>query len=252
MRLTDISWPKAKEYFENSDMVIIGLGCIENHGRHNVLGVDTLIPEYLLNLIEEKSDVLIAPTIPYGSTDDYVCFPGSVSLGDELMFNLLKKISMDLFSHGARKFVFLNGHGGNVNALTRTCVELSKAGGLGAILNWWVLAGEINPNWKGGHGSGQETAAMLAIDHKLVDQCAIAGMELKNDLGEGLPTAGFDRVKFKEISVLMPRMCERYVGNGWIGPDPPETATQEWGKEMLAATADFIVEFMEEFKKAEI
>ncbi|MFR7441163.1 MAG: hypothetical protein ACLUUG_07800 [Lachnospiraceae bacterium] len=29
----------------------------------------------------------------------------------------------------------------------------------------------------------------------------------------------------------------------------PSTATEEWGKEMLETTANYIVDFMEEFKK---
>ena len=67
MRLTNLTWPKAQEYFEKNDMVLISIGSIECHGRHMPLGTDTLIPEHLLEKIEKKSDVLIAPTIPYGS-----------------------------------------------------------------------------------------------------------------------------------------------------------------------------------------
>ena len=64
MRLTNLTWPKAQEYFEKNDMVLISIGSIECHGRHMPLGTDTLIPEHLLEKIEKKSDVLIAPTIP--------------------------------------------------------------------------------------------------------------------------------------------------------------------------------------------
>ena len=67
MRLSHLTWPKAQAYFESSDMVLIAIGSIECHGRHMPLGTDILIPDHLLELIEEKSDVLIAPTIPYGA-----------------------------------------------------------------------------------------------------------------------------------------------------------------------------------------
>ena len=40
--------------------------------------------------------------------------------------------------------------------------------------------------------------------------------------------------------------------SGWIGPDHPSTATEEWGKEMLETTANYIVDFMEEFKKVKL
>jgi creatinine amidohydrolase len=34
--------------------------------------------------------------------------------------------------------------------------------------NWWRCVWDMNPAWKGGHGGGQETAAILAIDERLV------------------------------------------------------------------------------------
>ena len=32
MRLTNLTWPKAQEYFEKNDMVLISIGSIECHG----------------------------------------------------------------------------------------------------------------------------------------------------------------------------------------------------------------------------
>ena len=36
--------------------------------------------------------------------------------------------------------------------------------------------------------------------------------------------------------------------NGWIGPDHPKNATEAWGKEMLSACADYIVDFLRAFR----
>lgn len=64
MRLANLTWPKVQEYFEKNDMVLVSIGSIECHGRHMPLGTDTLIPEHLLEKIEQKSDVLIARPFP--------------------------------------------------------------------------------------------------------------------------------------------------------------------------------------------
>ena len=48
------------------------------------------------------------------------------------------------------------------------------------------------------------------------------------------------------------RKTPHVTDNGWIGPDHPSTATEEWGKEMLETTANYIVDFMEEFKKIKL
>ena len=34
MRLTNLTWPKAQEYFKKNDMVLISIGSFECHGRH--------------------------------------------------------------------------------------------------------------------------------------------------------------------------------------------------------------------------
>ena len=250
MRLTNLTSRQAAEYFRQNDMVILSVGSVENHGSHNVLGVDTLIPEKLLTMIEERSDVLIAPGCPYGACDDLTGFAGTVSVGEECLYQFLGRIAEGLFRHGARKILFLNGHGGNTSSITRVCLDLEGMGGLGVMLNWWQLAGELNPAWKGGHGGGEETAAMMAVNPGLVDFTELKPMSLVDDLGPRFPTAGFDKVWFRGVGIPIPRRVERYTENGWIGPDDPGEATEEWGRQMLGATADYIVAFIEEFKSA--
>ena len=55
MRLANLTWPKAQEYFEKNDMVLVSIGSIECHGRHMPLGTDTLIPELSLIHISEPT-----------------------------------------------------------------------------------------------------------------------------------------------------------------------------------------------------
>ena len=139
MRLANITWPRAQKYFEENDMVIVSIGSIECHGRHMPLGTDTLIPDRLLELIEEKSDVLIAPTIPYGACECLEPHPGTINLGTELLYNLLYKVVENLYNHGARKILVLNGHGGNIKTIERVGLDFEKKGALAVMLNWWLM-----------------------------------------------------------------------------------------------------------------
>ena len=247
MRLAKLSCKGVTEYFREKDTVILAIGSIENHGTHNVLGVDTIIPDYLLDMIEEKSNILIAPTVPYGACDSIADFPGTISLGYDVLYGVISKIVEGLCSHGAKKIIFLNGHGGNIPVLDRVSLECSKKGVLCAQLNWWLMVWDLNPAWKGGHGGGEETAAMLAIDPSLVDMGAIEEMNLINDLGDELPTTGFKGVTFKGVEIPVVRSVMSFTKNGWIGPDHPKEATAQWGSEMLRAVADYIVDFIEVF-----
>lgn len=50
------------------------------------------------------------------------------------------------------------------------------------------MAGEINPEWAGGHGGGEETVAIMAIDPKLIKYEYLEVPEgIRNDVSEELP-----------------------------------------------------------------
>lgn len=136
--------------------------------------------------------------------------------------------------------------------IERLGMEFEDKGCLVAMLNWWLMAWDMNPAWKGGHGGGEETAAILGIDPSLVDKSEIGGELQFKHLSDNLKTTGFHSVEFKGVNVDIIRNTPHVTDNGWIGPDHPSTATEEWGKEMLETTANYIVDFMEEFKKVKL
>jgi creatinine amidohydrolase len=248
--LSKVTWPQAEEYFTKSDMVIIPIGSIECHGRHMPLGTDAMIPDKILELVENQNNrIMIVPTIPYGACESLWPFPGTINLGSDLLYQLVKQIVMNLKRHGARKFIVVNGHGGNIKPLERIGYELDSEGCMMALINWWQNVWEMNPSWKGGHGGGEETAAIMAIDPNLIDMSQIdLPLEMK-DVSPTLLASGFNTVKFKEVTLTIPRLTNHVTDNGWIGNDHPKFATQAWGTEMLQAMADYIVSFLEEFEK---
>lgn len=119
---------------------------------------------------------------------------------------------------------------------------------MGTIFDWWTIAGKINPEWAGGHGAGQETAAMLYVDESLVQKDKIEDSNL-NQFTPQLTASNAQTVNFKGVDIPVPRSNRLSSDNGWFGKDHPKYATYEWGKEMVEATADFLVEYMKEFQK---
>ncbi len=252
MRLENITWPRAQEYFKNDGTVIIGIGSIESHGRHMPLGTDTLIPDRLIDLIEKKTDVLIAPTIPYGATQSLREYPGTVDIDNDVLYKYLLCVVESLYRHGARKFLILNGHGGNIKPIERVALDMDQKGCLTAVLNWWLMAWDMNPAWKGGHGGGEETAAILGIDPALVDGSEIGPALKLYDVSGAIKATGFYSVSYKGVSFNVPRLINKITDSGWIGLDHPGTATEQWGREMLQTCADYIADLAEEFRKIEL
>lgn len=251
MRLERSTWPQVESYFAEHDVVLLPFGSIEQHGRHNPLGTDLLAPAKLAELIEGKlPDLLIAPAMPFGSTPRFAEFPGTINLGDELLRQVALRLLESLYEHGARHFVLLNGHGGNSKALNDAQLEMVRRRRCRcAELDWWKMVKDFRPEWAGGHGGAQETSANLYIDPALVDEGAVDGQRLVDDLGPDMPTTYFDTVSFKGVEVTVPRPLCAYAENGWMGPDDPREASAAWGEQMLTAVADWAAEFIVAFEK---
>ena len=252
MYLSRMNILEVQEYLKRRDTVLIPVGSLENHGLHMPLGTDALIPDEIARLINERSDILIAPTVNYGATDDLSGFPGTVSIGTEGLIHLLKAITDELYKYGFRRFLILNGHGGNNAAIQAVGTYLYRKGAYLANLNWWLMAGQLNPEWAGGHGGGEETAAIMAVDESLIKKEYINLPEsYKNDLGDNLPYAAWQNISFKGATVTVPREIRQISDNGWLvhsfKGDVPSRANKAWGVEMLSAMADYIVDFEKEF-----
>ena len=252
MRLANLTWPRAERVLAADPVVILPIGTAEQHGRHLPLGTDMLAPEAICDLIEARDpNVLILPSWSYGQCDSQTEFPGTISLGPELLYRVVMKIFTGLMAHGARRFIALNGHGPNCGPIERAALELSRQGAMLAELNWWRYVWDLNPAWRGGHAGGQETAAILAIDPDWVDRSAFEPARMRG-ISADMPASGWDSVNYKGVNIPVPRLDVDVTDNGWLGPDPLETATPEWGREMLAAAADWAVDFIGAYRRVEL
>ncbi|MBE5765798.1 MAG: creatininase family protein [Clostridiales bacterium] len=255
MFLAKMNYLEVEEYLKTSDTIIIPVGSLENHGKHMPLGTDTLIPDKIAELIDARAPFVIAPTINYGATDDLVGFAGTVSLGTEGLIALLRTICDQLFAYGFRHFMILNGHGGNSAAIQAVGMHLYRKGAYLANLNWWLMAGQLNPKWGGGHGGGEETAGVMAVDPALIKTEYLTLPEnIRNDISDELPTGAWTNVTYKGVSITIPREIRSITDNGWLahafGGDVPTRADAEWGREMLNSVADYIVDFGAAFSRA--
>ena len=141
MRLANLTWPQAEKVLAQDPVVIFPIGTAEQHGRHLPLGTDMIAPEYIADRIEAmEPDVLILPSWSYGQCDSQTEFPGTISLGPQLLYEVIYKVFSGLMKHGARRLIALNGHGPNTGPIERAALELRRRGASLACLNWWRYA----------------------------------------------------------------------------------------------------------------
>lgn len=161
-----------KSNIKKSDLVIMPIGMVEAHGHHMPLGTDIFSPRLFCSMIEKRigDKVWIAPEIPFGQSFDLSFYPGTFSVPSEVLSEYVFHVGKSMLENGLKKLIFLNGHGGNVTALSLASQRLVELGMDVMISNWWVdYSKEILTITEGqGHAGEDETSAILYYNEELV------------------------------------------------------------------------------------
>jgi creatinine amidohydrolase len=120
--LPDMTWPEVEALLKRTDMVIIPVGAMEQHGPQGPIGTDFYNGTAEAELIAQKADVLVAPIIMPGNSPYHMGFPGTITLSTETLERVYFEAAQSLIVHGFHRFMFLNAHGGNA-AMTRFVVD---------------------------------------------------------------------------------------------------------------------------------
>jgi creatinine amidohydrolase/Fe(II)-dependent formamide hydrolase-like protein len=118
--LGELTWPEARNRFQEVDVALLPVGSIEQHGPHLPLDIDAFDAEYLALKVAETCEdpkPLVLPLVPYGVSYHHEDFSGTISVSPETLSQLVYDIGMSLARHGITKLVIINGHGGNGPAL---------------------------------------------------------------------------------------------------------------------------------------
>ena len=115
MNWTDLTWPEIQALAPDTP-VVFPVAAIEQHGHHLPVATDSmLLGEVVRRLsISLNQQVLFAPLQWLGNSDHHMDFSGTISARPRSYLDLLNEQIDTALSHGFRRIVFLNGHGGNI------------------------------------------------------------------------------------------------------------------------------------------
>ena len=147
MEIAEARWPEC----EDVAVLLVPVGATEQHGPHLPLGTDTVIAA----TVARRSGLPVAPALPYGASGEHETFPGTVSVGTEILAAVVVELGRSACRF-ARRLVLVNGHGGNVGAL-RAAVALLRSEGRDVA---WFPCGVPGADAHAGH---HETGVMLAL-----------------------------------------------------------------------------------------
>jgi creatinine amidohydrolase len=137
MRLEELNWMDVEEYLKHEDRILLVLGACEQHGYLSLLS-DVKIPLALADAASQKSGVLVAPPVNFGVSPYFATYPGTISLRVATFLDVVEDIVSSLYAHGFRRFMILNGHGGNDPARARLVEVANCLPGIKlAWYSWW-------------------------------------------------------------------------------------------------------------------
>jgi creatinine amidohydrolase len=111
-------------------IVLLPVASTEQHGPQLATGVDTFLAtegcRRIANLVAAKRPIVVAPTVWMGLAEHHIEFGGSFTLSLPTYHALLRDLCLSIARAGFVRILIVNGHGGNIAALTALTTDLAK------------------------------------------------------------------------------------------------------------------------------
>lgn len=249
VKLAEISWSDAGELFKKVDVAILPVGSTEQHGPHNPLGTDHLVAMALSGAVGEKTGVPVLPVVAVGVSEHHRQFPGSLWVSPGVFRDYVKSVALAAASHGVKKILIVNGHGGNTAALMEVAGDLRREHNIFAAV---LMA--FPPAMMGagsGHAGAGETSVNLYFHGHLVKMERAVDTEQKSKLGP-LKVEGFNRIGPAQFAWDTIDLTETGVLGSAGETIVSTTASVEKGRELMEPFIEEVSRFVEELKKANV
>lgn len=157
------------------EVAVLPLGATEPHNLHLPYGTDTLEVDVIADLAcaqahEQGARVVRLPALPYGTETNQMRFPLAMNLNPTTVAQVITDLVASLATHGIKKCVLLNGHGGNDLKWVLRQLHLNTPVHL-FLCNWYKVASDKHSELfadPGDHAGELETSMILAHFPELV------------------------------------------------------------------------------------
>jgi creatinine amidohydrolase len=234
-------------------VVLLPVGCVEQHGPCGITGADTLLADrWCRDVASQTADTYVAAPIWYGYTP-YTAFAGTITLRVETLKAVVQDVVDGLISHGFKHIVLVNNHGPNEAALDQVAAQVRKEHGitLGLMYPWRLamhLCPDLYEDYKAvaGHGGEPTISVMMALAPGVVDLTQTGPRGYKREQGP-FYAMNYKAAKFEGFDVGLYWGAEEVLPGGASGDWRP--ATQERGEEILRRMAAYGVKFIPAYRE---
>jgi creatinine amidohydrolase len=268
--LPHMTWPEVRDLLTRTDMVLIPIPALEQHGFHGPIGTDYYSGVEQSKLIAQRTDILVAPILFVGQSPYHLEFPGSIALSSDTLQRVYFEAIQSLINQGFTRVLLFASHTGNqsiasfiadrVNQETRA-VAVTLADGVNAMREQPPAQSSSNRRIPfDRHGGVGETSGALYLFPTLVqmDKAERATLTVPPALSSLPPlVATGDRAATLVFlsEALKPKATGKGTSTGemsttgvWSERDPGE-ATAEQGRLATTAFVDAAVRFIDRWKE---
>jgi len=264
--LPHMTRPEVEKLLEQTDMVILPVTAIEQHGLHLPLGTDYLNGVEKAKLIAQRTDVLVAPILMPGNSPYHMGFAGSITLSLDTIQRVFFEAAQSLMRHGFKRFLIYSAHAGNRN-VSRYIIDRINHETEGIAVDLGEAAapfrrrsGRPRSPVFDRHGGVGETSSSLYLTPNLVDMNAAetATLTLPDHLKKMLPAviAGDSTVSrvflaegLKAEETGKKTSAREMSSTGVWGVRDLKEATAEQGRDDTERFVDAAVQFIERWKE---
>lgn len=212
--LMEMTSPETAEALKKTNLAIIPIGSVEQHGKHLPMGTDYYAAETLARRTASLTGGLLVDFIPFGVTPLHMGFPGTISLRAETMIAVFMDVVGSMHRHGARNFVFYNWHERNLPA-----VEIAAERAQNECEGARVLIVHAHFIAKDNYGQevGLTHGGELEVLPVLADRPGLVHLDLADDpspMGHG---AAQDRLRRDPAVYYIPKDVKTMYASGWYG-----------------------------------
>lgn len=162
-------------------VAVIGIGAVEQHGRHLPVGTDFLAVRELSRRVAAELDAWLLPAIPISMSECHGAIEGTVWLKPATLAAVMRDVARSLEAQGVPLLLVVNGHGGNfvlepvIEQLNR---ELPRLRVIMPAEVWGIASGEppiFETAASEVHGGEVETSTQLHYNPHLVRDDRVDG-----------------------------------------------------------------------------
>jgi creatinine amidohydrolase len=249
LKMAELTSQEAREHLTEDAVILLPMGSLEDQGVHAPMG-DYLAAEAVALKMARAAQAqgvptFVAPAIPFGGKDYFDSSHGGISIRLSTLIALIDDMVDGLVRHGLRKILILNGHAGNVPAITEVTVRWRQQEDVFIpSMYLWQIAYQLLPQILGaetakkssGHGGDPLTSMGLHLYPEILRPDLMCRPATEGRV-KGMQIGGYAAIQYDGVKIQAPVEAAETAPDGiWMGD--PRLSSAETGEALTTRLVD--------------